>query len=218
MNPAKTVALLSMCVILYFRCSPNTLHRAGLTEFWANPIYCEEHFSGASLSNQTLLMFPAVYGKGKDTTTLFSAQQQIEILQKVRSDLHFETSETFSQNYTDAHDTASLNRFYQALLSGKIVEAQTSDSIWKSMDASFMLFVRVKYAVRIKSFDGNWRKNVKMDVELWNVASQETVWRLDLTGLARTAELSDAQFMKSALIAAFCKVPGYVPENNESVW
>jgi hypothetical protein len=163
-------------------------------------------------------MFPAVYGKGKDTTTLFSAQQQIEILQKVRSDLHFETSETFSQNYTDAHDTASLNRFYQALLSGKIVEAQTSDSIWKSMDASFMLFVRVKYAVRIKSFDGNWRKNVKMDVELWNVASQETVWRLDLTGLARTAELSDAQFMKSALIAAFCKVPGYVPENNESVW
>jgi hypothetical protein len=194
------------------------MHLAGLTQYRSKISYCEKHFTGATLSNQTLLMLPVVFGTGRDAKPLFSVQQQIEILGKMRTDLHFPAPEAFNEKYSASHDTESLNGFYSALQKGAIIAAQTSDSVWKSIDASYMLFVRVGYAVKVKSFDGNSRRTVHLDVEIWSVASQEAVWRIGVTGFDRTGVMSDARFIQGALIEAFDKLPGYMPENNETNW
>jgi hypothetical protein len=86
------------------------------------------------------------------------------------------------------------------------------------MDESFMVFVRVRYAASIKNFDGNFRKSLHLEIELWNVAQQETVWRLELRGLDQRSTLSDMQFVKNALWEGFGKIPHYLPANNESNW
>jgi hypothetical protein len=164
------------------------------------------------------MVLPVLTRNGHDTASFFSPRQQIEILKKVRDDLHYSTSEDFEKKYLSSHDSLSLSRFYQSLYKGEVVKAQTSDSLWKAMDASYMLFVCIRHAVTIRSFDANSRRNLRLDAELWDVASGETVWRVEVTGIDKNNGTTDARFIRGGLHEAFGKLPGYVPANNENNW
>jgi hypothetical protein len=217
MRLLTSIPLLTALAML-LNCAPYAPRQTGSTQYTARITYCGEHFNGASLSDQTVLVLPVLSRAGHDTASYFSPQQQIEILQKVRKDLHFSTSDAFEKKYLSVHDSLSLSRFYQSLYKGDVVKAQTSDSIWKAMDASYMLFARIRYAVTIRSFDGNSRRNLHLDAELWNVSSGETVWSVEVTGLDKGNETTDARFLKGGLYEAFSKLPGYLPANNENKW
>jgi hypothetical protein len=217
MHPLAYVPLLpALAVIL--NCAPYVPPRSGAAQYTAKIAYCEEHFNGASLTRRAVVVFPALTRTGHDSAAYLSPQQQIEILKKVRNDLHYSTPDDFEKKYLSMHDSLSLSRFYQSLYKGKVVEAQTSDSVWKAMDASYMLFVRIRYAVAIRSFDGNSRRNLQMDAELWDVASGENLWRVEVTGIDKGLETNDARFLKGGLYEAFRKLPGFLPANNENNW
>jgi hypothetical protein len=217
MGPLRCVAFLSV-MALVLDCAPYALRQTSPAQYTAKVAYCEEHFNGASLTGQSLLVLPVLTRTGRDTASYFSPQRQIEMLQKVRDDLHFFTSDAFEKKYQSMHDSLSLARFYQSLYKGEVIEAQTSDSIWKAMDASYVAFVRIRYAVTIRGFDGNFRKNLHLDAELWDVAAGETVWRVEVTGINTSNGTTDARFLKGGLYEAFSKLPGYLPANNENNW
>jgi hypothetical protein len=199
-------------------CTPYVSRQTGPAQYTVKIAYCEQHFNGASLTGQTVLVLPVLTRTGHDTGSYFSPRRQIEILQKVRNDLHYSTSYDFEKKYLSAHDSLSLYHFYQSLYKGEVVKAQTSDSIWKAMDAAYMMFVGIKYAATIRSFDGNSRRNLHVDVELWDVASGETVWRVEVIGIDKSIGTTDTRFIKGSLYEAFSKLPGYLPANNENNW
>ena len=203
---------------LVLDCNPYVSRQTGPAQYTVKIAYCEQHFNGASLTGQTILVLPVLTRTGHDTASYFSPQQQIEILQKVRNDLHYSTSYDFEKKYLSAHDPLSLSRFYQSLYNGEVVKAQTSDSIWKAMDAAYMMFVGIQYAATIRSFDGNSRRNLHLDVELWNVASGEAVWRVEVIGIDKSIGTTDTRFLNGSLYEAFSKLPGYLPANNENNW
>lgn len=217
MCPLRYVPL-PLTLALALGCATSPLRKTGPAQYTARIIYCNEHFNGASLSDQTLLVFPVLSRTGHDTASYFSPEKQIEILQKVRKDLRFSRWNAFEKKYLFLHDSLSLSRFYQSLYKGEVVKLQTSDSIWKAMDAPYMLFARIRYAVTIRSFDGNSRRNLHLDVELWDVSSCEAVWRVEASGLDASNEMTDARFLSRGLFEAFSKLPGYVPANNENTW
>jgi hypothetical protein len=212
------LALFYFVLALLPGCAPYIARQADAVHFTAKIAYCEEHFTGASLTGQTVLVLPILTRSGPDTGSYCSPRQQIEILQKVRNDLHIIMSGDFEKKYLSMHDELSLERFYQSLYKGEVVRAQTSDSIWKAMDATYMMFVGIQYAATIRSFDGNSQRNLRLDAELWDVAAGQTVWRVDVTGIDKGMATTDARFIKGGLFEAFGKLPGYLPANNENNW
>jgi hypothetical protein len=217
MSRPTSIAVFS-ALSVFLNCTAYVTRQTAATQYTTKIAFCEEHFNGVSLSGQTLLVFPVLTRNGNDTASYFSPRQQIKILQRIRNDLHFSTPDVFEQKYLSAHDSLSLARFYQSLYKGEVVEAQTSDSIWKAMDAPYVLFVRVLYAVTIRSFDGNSQRNLHLDAELWDVSSAENVWRVEVTGFDKSKGATDARFLTGGLYEAFGKLPGYLPANNENNW
>jgi hypothetical protein len=184
-------------------------------------LYSNERLSGEALAGQSLLLLPILTRDGPDTTHFLSPVELSRLLSKVRGDLQFTYPGTFEKKIRSSEtgrDTVSLKRFYDALYKGNITEVQTSESIWKAVDAAYLLAVRIKYAATIRGFDGNANRRLTMEVELWNTAASETVWRAEIVGFDKRPGANDVQFVVNALKEACGAFPGYVPGNNEKDW
>ncbi len=90
MSLLKCIPVFSALAV-FLNCTPYATRQTASTQYTTKIAYCEQHFNGASLSGQTLLVFPVLTRNGHDTASYFSPRQQIKILQKVRNDLHFST-------------------------------------------------------------------------------------------------------------------------------
>jgi hypothetical protein len=198
-------------------CAPYA-RRGAVVRYTAKLLYANDAFNGASFSGQSLLVLPGLTGKGPVAIRAFSPRQMGSSLQKLRKDLHLSYGEAFEQAYKKSHDERSLFNFYASLFNGDVIAIQTSDSVWKTIDAAYVLVVRLKYAAVIRGFDGNSHKRLSMEVELWDVKVSETVWRLEVQGFDDAGTNTDDHFIGNALCEAFLRMPGYVPSNNESDW
>ncbi len=184
-------------------------------------LYSNESFIGAALTGQSVLVLPVLTREGPDTVLFFNPLEVSRLLGEVRGDLVFAYPQTFEKKYRSTEtgsDGTSLNRFYASLFQGKTLDIQTSDSVWKAVDADYLLAVRMKYAATIRGFDGNASRRLVMEVELWSVAAAEAVWRAEVVGLDKRPDITDGQFVAGAMKEVFGAFPGYVPANNEKDW
>jgi hypothetical protein len=184
-------------------------------------LYSNEQLSGAALSGQSVLLLPILTRDGPDTTHFPTPREQSCMVGKVRDDLRFIFPQTFEKRYRDSEagrDSGSLDRFFGNLYNGNVMAIQTSDSIWKAVDADFLIVVRIKYAATIRGFDGNASRRLIMEIELWNVAAIEAALRIEVIGFENRPGVTDVQFVMGALKEAYGALPGYLPANNETDW
>jgi hypothetical protein len=185
-------------------------------------LYSDESFSSASISGQSMLVLPVLTKDGADTVNFPSPYTLSQFFQKNYEDVQFKFPETFDKKYQStamSRDSASLDRFYRSFFNGEIIKVQTNDSIWNAIDAAYLLCVRVKYAATIRGFDGNTVKRLVLEVELWEVAASEAVWRAQIIGFDKSVGTLDSQFVLGALKEIFSAIPaGGIQGAGEKDW
>jgi hypothetical protein len=186
--------------------------------FIANISYQESSFTGASLSNQTVLLLPILTKNGPDASSSLDPIQIAKILLKVRPDVEPVTRDEFEARYKALHDSVSLTDFYRLLYESDIVALQNCDSVWGQMKTAFCIVSRIKSALKIKGFDNSVKRRMAFETELWRVDSAEAVARFEVQCSSRGEKLSDADFVRAAVQAAFEKLPLFAPANNERDW
>jgi hypothetical protein len=191
--------------------------QARQTRYSAKVLYVRDAFAGSSLSGQSVLILPALTAQGPSAAFPLSPRNQSMVIQKVRDDLRLIDGEEFEKKYLSTHDGRSLSFFYRSLFKGNVVEVQTSDSVWKAVDAAYLLAVRLKYAAAIRGFDGNTRRRLCLETELWDVKTAETVWRVEVKGFGGVKDADDT-FINGAVGEAFSRLPGVLPAANEKDW
>jgi len=170
------------------------------------------------LSDQTVLILPVLTKFGIDTTTSLSPQRIGKLLQAVRPDVEPVTREEFETRYSVNHDTASLSAFYRLLFKGNVVAVANSDSVWKEMKTAYCFAARITNALTIRGFNGLVKRRLNMEAELWDVDSAEAVLRIRVQASAQGEALTDAEFIRTALAAAFEKMPVFAPSSNDQNW
>jgi hypothetical protein len=184
----------------------------------ATVLYQQKWFYGGSLSGQSVLVLPVLTKAGLDTTTALSPQKISKLLLAARNDMDPVTKEEFETRYSVRHDTASLAAFYRELFKGNVVALSNSDSVWKEMKTAFCFASRITNALTIHGFNGIVKRRMNLETELWDVDSAEVVLRIQVQASATGDRLTDAEFIKSALAAAFEKLPVFAPSANEQKW
>jgi hypothetical protein len=99
-----------------------------------------------------------------------------------------------------------------------MVALANSDSVWKEMKTEYCLAVRINHALTIKGFNNIVTRRMVLETELWNVDSAEAVLRIQVQASAQGEKITDAEFIRSALGAAFEKLPVFAPSTNEQNW
>jgi hypothetical protein len=189
-----------------------------LATYASSVLYQQRSFSGGSLSGRTVLVLPICTKSGLDTTASLSGQRISKLFLAARSDIEPVTKEEFETRYAARRDTASLSAFYRLLFKGDIVALANSDSVWKEMKTTYCLAARITNAITIKGFNGLVTRRLNLETELWNVDNAETVLRIQVQASARGDGITDAEFIRNALSAAFEKLPGFAPSTNEQNW
>ena len=211
-----SACLLGGCTV-FCLCTPAPQTAPAVT-YNAEISYQQQWFSGGSLTDESLLILPVLTASGADTTSALSGRHIGKLFQAARPDVEPVTKEEFETRYATDHDTASLSAFYRLLFKGAMVPLANSDSVWKEMKTAYCLATRVTNALTIRDFNGVVKRRMILETELWNVDSAEAVLRISVQASAMSQALTDAEFIKAALAAAFEKLPVFAPASNEQNW
>jgi hypothetical protein len=198
----------------------SSLSLAGAARYTVTLHYSSDRLSGKAFAGQSILILPVLTRDGPDTARFPSPSAIARFLQENRHDLQFVYPAAFEKKYrltTSGRDTAAMDRFYRSLYNGEMMAVQTSDSIWKAVDAAYLLSLRVTYAAAIRGFDGTVSKRLTMEAELWEVAASEAVWRSEVVGVERNAG-PDNRFILGAIKKVLGAIPGFLPATNEKDW
>jgi hypothetical protein len=207
-----------IAVVFVCACAPPPAGTLVTTAYTASVLYQQRSFSGGSLSGQSILVLPVLTKQGIDTTPALSPAKIGKLLQEARSDVEPVTKEEFETRYSAHHDTASLSSFYRLLFKGNVVALSNSDSIWSEMKTAYCCATRITNAITIKGFNNIITRRMNMETELWDVDSAEVVLRIQVRASARGERITDAEFISSAIRAAFEKLPVFAPSTNEQNW
>jgi len=198
-------------------CAPYVrLDRAA--RYSAGVLYADRSFTDEAFSGRSLLLLPILTAQGPSASFPLSAQRLGMELQKTRTDLRLQYASEFEKKYLSTHTIPSLSDFYRRLYRCEVLAVETSDSVWKAIDAAYLLVVKLKYAAAIRGFDGNTRKQLCLEAEIWDVNGSEAVWRVEVKGIDNGMGLSDDQFIMGAFSNIFAKMPGVGRTNSESDW
>jgi hypothetical protein len=206
------IALVLLCL-----CTPPPA-KTVLTSYAAAVLYQHRSFSGASLSGATVLVLPVLTRSGPDTSASLSPARIGRLIAAGHGDVEPVTKEEFETRYTARHDTASLSGFYRLLFKGDVVACANSDSVWKEMKTAYCFVARITNALTIRGFNNTVKRRMNLETEFWDVDSAETAVRIQVQASATGEQITDAEFIASALSAAFEKLPVFAPSNNEQKW
>lgn len=197
----------------------SSLYHGVATRYTVTLQYSSDRLNGNALTGQSLLILPVLTRSGPDTARFPSPSSIAGFLQENHDDLQFVYPEEFEKKYrsTSGHDATAMDRFYRSLFNREMLAVQTSDSIWKAVDAHYLLSLRVTYAAVVRGFDGMVNKRITMEAELWEVAASEAVWRSEVVGVERGAG-ADRTFILGAVRKVLGAIPGFLPANNEKDW
>jgi len=214
--PRQYIAIFTVYLLLS-GCFPAVRREVGAS-YGVTVAYATTSFTGDKFSGVTVLMLPVLTAGGSAVSAALSPGRQGEVLQKVRPDLHVLFADRFENKYLSMHSARSLSDFYGRLYNNEVVAVQTSDSVWKTMEGAYLFVSKLKYAAAIRGFDGNIRKRLSIEAEIWDIAQSEAVWRAELQGADDGIGRSDDAFMAGAFAAIFLKMPGEAGADTETDW
>ena len=216
-NHKSKKTYLSIKILSVFTlCSPKT--DAPAVTYDATITFQDPYFSGVSLSEVPVLILPVVKNNAFDTSESVSPLAIAQLLQIVRKDVVPVYKKEMEEAYLAKYDSATLADFYTNLCAGKMLALANNETVWKQMHVSYCCVTRMKNAVTIKDFDGIVKRRMILETELWNTDSAAVAFRVEVKAGARGARITDVEFVKAALNAAFAKLPVFSPANNEKNW
>lgn len=176
-------------------------------------------FTGRNLDNRIIGICPLLTAAGPVLGEKIAYSEIIERIKEERTDLKWIDADSVHVMFTRKMTGDERETFYALLYNARIVALQTADTLWRKVTPDFLIVFRLRHGMDIRTFNQLTRKKVIIEVELWEPASRETVWRTTIHGSCNNRGVSEREFLEAALQRGAVALPGVLPSYNEpSPW
>lgn len=186
--------------------------------FSTKKVYIADNFTDHTLSGTSIGIGPILSKRGLNLDDSMSCEQICKIVSANRPDLMIISYNRIRENFSSKFSVHQCDSLFLQLYSKNSYEVQLLDSMWNLINCDYVLLVRLKDAMSIKTFGDVDKKRVSLDAELWNRKDQETILRIELQGVADGKKITDKQFLLDVMAKIFSEIPKTVPSYENGKW
>ncbi len=180
--------------------------------------YTREYFSGRDVGGHTFGICPLLTDRGPVTGTKLPSATVVAMVRKERPGLQVREADSVHTALLSALSGQALERYYNLLYKGEIVSLQNADSLWKAVGTDYLLVIRLRHGMDIRTFNQMSRKRINLEAELWDCPAMETVWRVSVLGTCNRAGFSDQKFLIEAIRTIVDALPSPLPSYDTKPW
>ena len=214
--PLRITNVQAACVVLFMwllgSCTPPPF------QFVLSDNYTRERFSGRDIGNHTIGVCPLLTRNGPVFGAKLPSSAVAEMIRKTRPDLLIHDADSIHAALSSRLPTATLQRYYRLLFEGEVVSVQTEDSLWNAVTTDYLLVVRMRHGMDIRTFNQRSKKRINLEAELWDRSAMETVWRITVIGTCSHVGYSDQQFLIEAMGRVAAALPPSAPAYDTKAW
>ncbi|MBN1578615.1 MAG: hypothetical protein JW913_18775 [Chitinispirillaceae bacterium] len=180
--------------------------------------YTRDRFSGRDIGGHSIGICPLLTAEGPVAGTKLPSPAVIAALRKKRPDLQFRDADNVHATLSSVLPSVTMERYYRLLFTGDVVALQSEDSLWGAVNVDYLLVVRLRHGMDIRTFNQRSRKRISIEAELWDCASMETAWRVGVIGICNRAGISDQKFLVEAFGEIVAALPTAAPSYDTKSW
>ncbi len=212
--PAKRFFLIALEVIAVagMFCTPPPF------EFKLTNNYRREYFSGKELSGGTVGICMLLSDTGVPPPKTVTSAVILKKIRNTRSDLVYSEPDSVFDRLLKRSDKAAVERFRSQLFKGDLVALQAGDSLWQEVGNDYLLVIRLRRGMHIRTFNQIMRKRFIVEAELWDCREVETVWRVIVDGSCSRPGYSDSKILIEALGSIAAALPASLPAYDTKSW
>ncbi|MBN2037082.1 MAG: hypothetical protein JW768_10100 [Chitinispirillaceae bacterium] len=181
-------------------------------------LYAKERFSGTELSGGSITLTPLITSQGMVTNDQFSPKLLIREIGKKRGDLKLRGPGGFHDRYRRKYGNEGLDSLYGLFFDSRMVSLQTDRRIWEEVGTGYLMVLKLTYGLKTKTLDQQTVRQMRLEGELWDCDSMETVWRTIVEVRSRRWISSDKQVVLKAVGKLFYGLPPVLPGYGKGTW
>jgi hypothetical protein len=187
-------------------------------EFALSNTYRREYFSGRDVGNKVIGVYLLLQAAGGSAKKELPSSLILRAVHKARPDLLFAEPDSVSGRLQKELSPGSVERFQTLLFNGEVVALQESDTAWRTIGYDYLLAVRLRHGMDIRTFNQMLRKRVVLEAELWDCSQGEAAWRVIVNGQCSRKGYTDRQFLLEALSSIAAALPSAFPAYDSKSW
>ncbi len=207
------VIFLSFLICLQTACTSSKALRFVLSDN-----YTRERFSGRDIGGHTIGLCPLLTKDGPITGDSGLSAVVAETVVKMRPDLVVINADSVHAVLSGRLPPDLLQRYYNLLFTGEILLLQTLDSLWNALNSDYLLLIRMRHGMYVRTFGNKTLKRIGLEAELWDRRAMETVWRINITGTCTSGKVSDGEFLVKAIEKISEALPLSAPAYESGSW
>lgn len=181
-------------------------------------LYNKRGFSGKDLDGQSIAVMSFLTADGMEYKDILTPKAIIETVRKKRDDLTLSPIEDCAENFLRNYGVDAFDSTVAKLYKGEIVVLQSTVPFWKSIQAEYLMVLRLNYGLRSKKSNDQMDRQIRLEGELWECDSMEVVWRVSVRGRNETWLETDKEFMLRAARDVFNALPPVSPGYGKGKW
>lgn len=187
-------------------------------EFKLTNNYKREHFLGRELSGSTVGICMLLSDTGIPPPKTISSAAIVKKIRENRSDLVYSGPDSVFERLKNQSGEAAVAQFRSELFNGDMGILLTSDSLWHAVGNDYLLVIRLRRGMYIRTFNQMIRKRFIVEAELWDCREIETVWRVVVDGSCSRPGYSDRKILLEALGSIAAALPASLPAYDTKSW
>jgi hypothetical protein len=186
--------------------------------FSSNKIYIADGFNEKTLSGFSIGLGPVLTKQGVDIVDSLNSDEIFKNIRSLRSDLKLMPFNQIKTLLITKSGKNWCDSLFLLLYNEKTLRLQSKDLFWQILPCDFLMIVRVKDAMSIKTFDCVYKRRIHLEAELWNCKEQEVVWRIEVHSIANGKRVSDRQIINESVFKIYEELPKTIPSYENGKW
>ena len=187
-------------------------------EFTLTNNYQRENFSGRDVAGGTIGLCVLLTDTGVVTAEVLPSKTIVKKIRSTRPDLNFKEPDSVYRRLGHFLAPTDLQRFRSLLYNGDLVALQALDTVWGVVGYDFLLALRLRRGMHIKTFNKMMRKRFLVEAELWDCKEIETVWRVIIDGKCSRPGFTDRKLLLESLASVASALPSALPAYDSKSW
>jgi len=204
--------LILALIVNFFGCSQPS------SAFKTKTIYMVDGFSELTLSGFLICTGPIFNKQGIDIIDSMNANDHFQQIADIRRDLNLISLMQVKEKLIHKIGRIRCDSLFSILSKDSIIQMQLMDSLWQLIDCDFLMVMRIKDAMSIKTFDKVEKKRIRIEAELWKCKDQEIIWRKEIYGIADGKRATDRDVINMTIRKAYQELPQTVPSYESGRW
>lgn len=189
-----------------------------ISGFSTKKLYFADGINSRTLSSASISVGPVLTRQGIDVLDSSNYDKISKLIISKRPDLMLIPFNQIQKHlYLDIGKEQSDSLFIR-LYNDNTLKLQLYNSLWKFLPCDFFMIIRIRDAMSIKTFNNMHKKRLRLEAELWNCKSQETVWRIEVAGIYDGKRYTDKEILSEGIEKIYAELPITAPSYENCNW